>query len=345
MRLVGSARAGAVVSLALVAWALAGCHVGEQIVAPTDDLTDYRAFRMAAHPGTRLARAQQYLEAHPNGTWADEVRGAFEKEEPEYFERAQGSREKAREYLVDLPRGPHADAALAILVEYDSKVEDLETARLMRGARRTEALLDNASNQRRVVGERVLGHVAALADPVVYGAPITSLPEALRVDMEGPAKRTWGRMPLRREEEVFFSLPAKRERESRVASVAVALAVEGDRVLAGWVEGPDLFTRWAEADLMKPLDAGQPGDRSLAGKHVAEVLGGALEGRFPAAKCGPPGGLPSLRVRPLLPKVAARAPRGRVVFARACEGLRIEALQGDGPGEGDVVTFMAEELP
>ena len=96
---------------------LTGCGSFQTVVAPPADLEDYRAYRVAAAEGTRLARAQRYLERHPNGTWAPEVRAAFADEEPRWFEEAQTSRELARRYIADLPNGPHADAARAMLAE------------------------------------------------------------------------------------------------------------------------------------------------------------------------------------------------------------------------------------
>src|SRR5262245_20655786 len=97
-----------------------GCGGLRTILAPPEDPEDYRAFRVAAATGTRLARAKRYIERHPRGTFAEEVRRTFDEEEPVYFERAQASREGIRRYLADLPEGPHADAALALLVAFGS---------------------------------------------------------------------------------------------------------------------------------------------------------------------------------------------------------------------------------
>src|SRR5580658_5800709 len=102
------------VALLLLMFASA-CAVPKALFTSSNDLTDYRAFRIAAHEGVRLARAQRYIERHPRGMWVDDVRRAFDQEEPLYFERASETRAKVSEYLADLPRGPHADAAIALL--------------------------------------------------------------------------------------------------------------------------------------------------------------------------------------------------------------------------------------
>src|SRR5579862_9704831 len=109
----GLARAVAVatitraIAVATTSGAFFGCAVPTQMFAAADDYADYRQFRVAAEPGKRLARAQAYLERHPRGHWADEVRVAFDSEEEAWFEAAKESRARARDYVVDLPHGPH----------------------------------------------------------------------------------------------------------------------------------------------------------------------------------------------------------------------------------------------
>ena len=93
--------------------ALSGCATFRPMTAGSGDLEDYRAFRVASAEGTRLARAKKYLELHPSGTFAEEVRAVFEEEEPRYFEKAQATREGARRYLADLPDGLRSIALLS----------------------------------------------------------------------------------------------------------------------------------------------------------------------------------------------------------------------------------------
>src|ERR1700733_4061035 len=108
---------GALVSVVL--GALAGCAIPRQMLATPDDLRDYRVFRTAAHEGRRLAMAQRYLARHPDGAWAAEVRPLFEAEEEAWFEAAKSSRTRAREYVIDLPDGPHIEGARSLLVLFD----------------------------------------------------------------------------------------------------------------------------------------------------------------------------------------------------------------------------------
>src|ERR1700722_6068163 len=113
---------------------LSGCAVPKALFTSNSDLADYRAFRIAAHEGVRLARAQRYVERHPRGMWVDEGRRAFDQEEPAYLDRASETRAKTSEYLADLPRGPHAEAAIALLTAFDTHLEDADTDRLLHEA-------------------------------------------------------------------------------------------------------------------------------------------------------------------------------------------------------------------
>ncbi len=311
-------------ALALLAFTLGplACAVVKPIVADSGDLADYRAFRVAAHEGVRLSRAQHYLDAHPSGAWASEVRAAFDAEEPRYFEAATASRAKTSEYLTDLPHGPHAAAAIALLTAFDTKVEDIATARLLRDARRTEAKLERASVQRRGIGETILGDVAALLDPSLYGARPDELPPTVRSALGGTAPPTWGGRPLtRRTTDFFFSVPSRLARESRIVTIELALELEAGRVTSGVVRGVDLFVHWEEADTMKARDPTSPGDRAAAAEHAADLLSGALEARLPVARCEAPASPPD------------------ELLVRKCDGWTATIKMGSAVGEVDAIVL------
>src|SRR5205814_3053911 len=162
---------------------------------------------------------------------------------------------------------------------------DATLARLLRAGRRTEAMLDRSAAQRRLVGERILDDVAMLLDPLVYGARLDAAPPSLTRALGG-ARQTWGLLPARRDEDLFFNLPTRPERESRVVTVEVAVTLEAGRVVEARVEGSDLFVRWAEADTMTALDPTSPDDRAAAADHAKDLLAGAFEARMPSDRCG-----------------------------------------------------------
>jgi hypothetical protein len=312
---------GKAIALALACLAGSACAVPTQMLAASGDLADYRAFRAAEHEGTRLARAQQYLERHPNGRWADEVRSTFQAEEPAWFEGAKGSHTRARDYVVDLPRGPHAQAARALLGLYYEPEVDLDMLELMAEARRSAAYLELQSERRKRVSELILEELAALLDPATAGAKLDALPEALATVLRGSHPCTWGKcVPTGlREDEIYFGLPTPTEVEARVAKVRLKLVLDRGRAVGGRIEGQDLFVCWAEANQIRVLDASAASDRTAAAGDVADVLSGALEARLPAARC------------------AAKRQAGEVV-ARACDGWHVSVRMGARPGDKDVIS-------
>ena len=301
-----------------------GCALGKQVLADPGDLADYRAYRVAADEGPRLARAQRYLAAHPRGAWASDVRAAFDDEEPRYFEAAKDSKQKAIEYLVELPKGPHADAARSLVVSFDAHTEDVTTLVLLADARRTDAMLEIASRERRRVTERILEDVGLLLDRGVYGAQVDEAPASLTRALGGGVRRTFGSAPTRRDDTLAFTLPTRTGSEIHVASVELAVKLEDARIVEGIVWGPDLFVRWTEADVIRVLDPSVPQARALAASHVTEVLSGAFEAALPGDRCA---------------VVVASAE----LLARRCDGWTVSVKMGASAGAPDVVSVRGPD--
>ncbi len=315
-------------SLVLAGCCASGCASFRHVIAEDQDVADYRSFRVAAHPGRRLGYASVYLTEHPHGAFAADVHAAFDAEEEAYFERAKSSRSAARDYLTYLPRGPHAAQAVALITAFDTNLEEKELMEVARKVRRDEALLEKAAIARRRVGETILASVGALTVDQLYGARIEDAPapviRVLASDMPN-AGPTWGGPRFDKETDLFFLLPTQPERESRVATVKVQLFRDpAGYVTAGEVSGEDLFVRWQEADRIVALDPSQAADRTEAGVHALEILGGALEGRFPRETCG------------------NNASAG-ALLARRCGGLSVQILMGESAGALDRVVFTAEK--
>ena len=314
------------VACALSLLVATGCTALRPITAGSGDLADYRAFRVASAPGTRLARAKRYLDQHPRGAFADEVRAAWDDEEPRYFEKAQGSQEGARRYLADLPDGPHAAAALALLTALGSTMQDAELRDIARKSRYDDAKLESAAVQRRAVGEAILGAVGVLLDEEVYGVPRGNGPPALRTLMMGRTASTWGAVPAQREEDLYFLLPTRPERESRLVSLEITLGEADGVVTGGTVTGADMFVMWAEADQIVKLDPSSAEDRTEAHVHAMDRLEGALERRFPAGEC------PDSRV-------------DNELYHRACAGWEARITPGGGAGRKDSIVIRGSAGP
>lgn len=299
-----------------------GCADLRPVLARPLDLEDYRAFRVAAADGTRLARAKRYLERHPDGRWASEVRASFEEEEPRLFARAQASREGLRRYLADLPDGPHAGAALALLVAFGSSMEDAELGDLARRVRSGDVALEAAAVQRRAVGTAILDAVGVFLDDDVHGATLAEAPTKLSSILLGPGAPTWGAVASKRESDYFFVLPTRPVPESRLLTLSVAILEANGSIVGGRVEGSDMFVRWAEADTITRLDSSEAGDRTDAQVHAMTRLEGAFERRFPSASC------PEQRAE-------------RELYHRACDGWEAVVTAGARAGDNDVIVIRA----
>jgi hypothetical protein len=313
--------ARALLGAALLA-SVAGCAGARAVIAPPSDLEDYRAFRVAAAEGTRVARARRYVERHPDGVWTKEVRAAYEEEEPRYFEHAQRSREGVRRYLADLPDGPHATAALALLTAFDSSLEEAELRDVARRVRYEDAKLEAAAVQRRAVGEAIFSAIGVLLDEDVYGVPLSDAPPKLRRLLLGPTPSTWGAVSARHEEDLFFLLPTRPERESRLLTLELTMLEPGGALAGAVLEGSDMLVRWTEADKIVRLDASAPEDRTEAQVYTTPRLEGALERRFPSASC------PELR-------------RDQELYHRACGGWEAIVVPGAKAGDKDRVIIRS----
>ncbi|MDP9151688.1 MAG: hypothetical protein M3O36_17335 [Myxococcota bacterium] len=304
---------------------LLGCAVPKQLFSNPADLADYRAFRAAEREGERLQRAQQYLDHHPRGVWADEVRAAFEREEVVWFEVAKQSRERARDYIVDLPRGPHAAAAQAILVLPNEHDSDLDTLMLLAKTQHMAAALELESAQRRRLGEVVLEELSALLDPLTWGAHLDDPPPALERALLG-SPRTWVTeiRPLR-SDELFFRVRTPTTTEERTAPLRLRVTLQRRQVVKAQIEGENLFVRWAEAVRAQPLDPARASDRVLAASAVIEVLAGAVELRLPASRCAAPC-------------------KSDAIMVRTCDGWTLRAQFGTRPSSPDVVYVQGPVL-
>jgi hypothetical protein len=318
----GARRGISVALLSTVLATLASCAVPRQMLATPGDLRDYREFRAAAHEGRRLAMAQRYLARHPDGAWATEVRPLFEAEEEAWFESAKSSRSRAREYVIDLPDGPHVEGARALLVLFDEHQGDVETLTLLADSRRMAAKLDVEGTRRKHVSDVVLAAVAALLDPGTWGTRLDSPPPSLAAALRGEVPATWGAATrARHDDKLFFVLPTPQGSQGRALDVSLQLVLDKGRVVQGLVQGEDLFVFWSEAMLVRVLDPNRAADRDLAAATVTDVLSGALEATLPASRC-------------------ARRAVGGDRLVRACDGWAVSVRMGAEAGEVDVIDVV-----
>lgn len=301
----------------------AGCAALRPITASQGDLADYRATRVAPTWGRRLAAMQRYLERRPDGAWGREVREAYDAEEPRFFARASDSRAGVRGYVADLPRGPHAQAAIWLLVAFDEKLEDFDVAKMSAAARATESRLDVAAAERRAADDWVATTLAALVDDAPWGQPLDAS-TVLAAQLRGRRAATWGAVPNRAQVHFAFVAPARQGPEARHLDATIELDVQGGVPRSARLSGPDLLVRWAEVDSLRALDSARLEDRSFAAARVRERLAGLLEGRFPEGRCATSGGGEEADL-----------------VSRACDGRKVRVVMGGGAGQTDRVDFSS----
>jgi hypothetical protein len=183
-----------------------------------------------------------------------------------------------------------------------------------------DARLEAAAVQRRAVGDGILFAVGVFLDDDVYGVPREEAPAKLRTLLLGRAAPTWGAVPSRHEEDYFFILPTRPERESRLLTLEIALAEDGGVVSGATLAASDMFVRWTEADQIVRLDADRDDDRTEAQIHAMSRLEGAFERRFPARSC------PDLR-------------QGDELYHRACGGWEAVVRAGRRAGDKDAIVL------
>ncbi|CAN5686567.1 hypothetical protein BH09MYX1_BH09MYX1_26460 [soil metagenome] len=296
-----------VAAFALALPLVCSCAALRPMTASSDDLADYRKTRLASTVPDQLAASQEYLARHPAGAWAEEVRASFDQEELAYFLFAQSSRARAVEYLSYLPRGPHADAAFATLRAFDGHIAEDETSLLGASARRTTAELDLRANERKALLDELLEAIA-----VIVRAPIDGPLEEggdLRSVVAGNRHLTWGDGLVRKERSLFV-LPTATGVVDRELELSLEIVLLGGVVVSAELRGVGLFLRIGELSATRVFG---DSDRPTANAYVADVVRGAMRGRFDDARC--------------------EAPVASAILRRECDGvaLVVNAGEGDDP--------------
>jgi hypothetical protein len=231
--------------------ATSSCAVVRPIIASNGDLADARQVKLARAEGDRLSRMHEYLEHRPHGEWAAEFRAAFDAEEPAFYLSATKSRSAAIDYLAWLPRGPHAEAAFALVRSFDEPVAETEEARMLKAAQENEKRLERLAQERQDAKDGVLEASSVLVDPVNYGRPVEQSPELARFMLGG---LNMGRTPTKRTRVLSFTIPSKNGPLPRTLEFTVTLTKgDGEKVTGAVIDGPDLFQRWAEASLVREV--------------------------------------------------------------------------------------------
>lgn len=143
--------------------ATTGCNAARAFIATPNDYADYRRVRLAATLEDRLAAASAYLEARPEGRYAERLRTYLDAVEPLFFRASSRSTVGLESYLRALPRGPHAKEAMERLIDARNlaRREDLDE----RAARATLLRVSTESRSRQVAATTVDGWIRPMLSP------------------------------------------------------------------------------------------------------------------------------------------------------------------------------------
>ena len=229
---------------------LASCAFARPMTASNGDLADYRAVALAKTEGDRLSRATRYLDRHPNGAWADDVRTAFANEEPAYYRACTTSRSAAIDYLAWLPHGPHAEAALSLVRSFDEHEPEDEQSRMLKAAHENEARLERMAQERTDASEAAVEAARVAIDGAIFGHKLEEAHDLSRWLLGG---LSFGRTPTERTRKLPFTVPTRTGPVERVLELTLDVQLLNGTISFVQISGPDLFQRWAEAALVREV--------------------------------------------------------------------------------------------
>jgi hypothetical protein len=307
----------------LLLLACGGCGVGAQLTSGHEDYRLYRETRLARTVEDRLAASHAYLQAMPRGNWRSEVRAWFKLSEPAYRRAAQNSLPRLRAYLLAMPDGPHSREVASRMVELETEIAFAERReqRTLASARRVQVTLSDAAAQRQALVQSVGEWIRLLASIERFGQPTSELPHELiyRFRLQAPVGACGGDR-CKKSLTLTYSIPEQGKLAERVALFDVIFELEQGAVQRAVLSGPELFSRLGEALELSAVELARPQTRVEALGRMLPVVENALEQRLPQARC-------------------ARSAVSPTLLERACDGLRVSAIAGDGGADEDRIVF------
>src|SRR5262245_27390252 len=137
--------------VAAIAVALAGCAVGNQLVAGRGEYELYRSTHLAPTLEGRLAAGNRYLKSDPSGRYAGEIKAWFDPAEKAYVRMAWDSLPRLRAYMKAMPDGPSIDEVKSRAGELEATI-GFADKRERESQARVEAIqesLERAAEQRK----------------------------------------------------------------------------------------------------------------------------------------------------------------------------------------------------
>jgi hypothetical protein len=273
------------IATALLALVLGGCTASRVFIASSCDYADYRRVRLGETLEDRLGAAFDYLDERPDGRYADVVKRWFDRAEPVYYAVRRSSAAGLEAYLRALPRGPHADEALARLgnLRDESRREEVVV-------RQTGQRLDMDKEQRAAATELLAAWVLPFAEPAAWRGKFSEAPGELlarwEVALPGPVCDVhpeydgWQRCAKAVSQSYRVAGVKGGRRVEREVSFLVSLDLADTfQLRTVTISGPAILVRTQEAKGGKELDDEDDAVRTAAARDFATRLTEALFAR------------------------------------------------------------------
>lgn len=306
-----------------------GCSVSQQVLAGRADYRAYREFRLARAPIERLKHANRYLQDIPDGSYRREVIGWFAASEAHFFRAARDRPSLLRAYLAAMPDGPHSRAVTDRLREMEilREYRDREALREKEQIARVQRDLARASADRdRLVSSfaetvRLLSGVRSFREPkgeldTLLGARLRSTEPQVICDPS----------TCRETLQLPYAVPDARHLRQRTLVLVIELIFKGGMLTELRLEGPELFSRIAEAKSVRLVESSDRPMRISALASVKTWIEGLLDARLLGSKCQREGVFPTILIR-------------------ECDGVRLELLAGWESNQSDRIVLRPDQRP
>ncbi|HEX6765455.1 MAG TPA: hypothetical protein VF103_08260 [Polyangiaceae bacterium] len=302
---------------------VAGCSVGNQLVAGRGEYELYRDTHLAMTLEARLAAGNRYLKSDPEGRYAPEIKAWFEPAEQSYVGAAWNSLPRLRAYLQAMPDGPSSERVkaraeeLEATIGFAAKHEKQEKARI----EEIQVNLERAAEQRKAFLDDISGWIRTLSAVRSWNKPLAELdPQVLARFGGDRASDSCVDELCSKAFTPRFAIPVKEKIVPREAAYSVELVVKGGAVIEARVRGRELFSRLGEALDKRAVSFSDPQSRAEGIGRALGLVTNALDGSFAAEGCEHPAVSP-------------------IVLERACGGVRVVATAALTTGDDDVIGF------
>ncbi len=303
---------------------LTACAGSRRLTSGVDDYSQFRKVRLATGVEQRLKAGWHYLKTQPHGAYRQEIEPWYRQLEAAYVTNAWDYPERLRLYLDALPDAPRAPQVRARLRQLESLGAErvAEEQRFLQEQQQREARLAAAKVARGEFIRSLTGWLRTLARLDAYDKSIAEWDAEFKQHFFDQDPKGICEGDRCYKTELFqFDVPEGRGLQTRSAGFTVVLHLSAQRLVSAEVEASMLFSRLGEAAAVDGVQDDDFQGRAEAIGTSTQIIGLALENRFPRAECEQPAVSPT-------------------IVLRRCRGKQSEARIGVDADQTDRVLFL-----